>query len=126
VKAVLGSSRRRYAAVLSIFFIVSALLVAGMTCDNAYQLTISSTDGGLVTVPGEGARSYDAGTVVDLVATPEEGYEFRRWTGDTEHITDPNSVSTTITMNGNYSITATFGEEGEGDGDGGPITPIRP
>jgi len=119
VKAVMCPNRRHYVAVFSIFLVVSALLTVGMNCDDGYQLTISSTGGGSVTLPGEGIRSYDAGTVVELVATPEEGYEFRGWTGDTAQIADPNSASTAITMRGNYSITATFGEEGQGGG--GPI-----
>jgi len=119
VRTVLGSSRRHYVAVFSIFFIMSALLTVGMTCDNTYQLTISSTGGGTVTVPGEGTRTYDAGTVVQLVATPDEGYEFREWTGDTGHIADPNSASTTITMNGDYSIVANFRSEDDRD-------PLRP
>ena len=119
MKAVMGSSRRHYVAVFIIVIVVSALLTAGMTCDSAYQLTISSTGGGSVTVPGEGTRSYDAGTVVELVATPDEGYQFRGWTGDTAQIASPSSASTSITMNGNYSVTATFGEEDEGGG--GPI-----
>ena len=122
MKAVLGPSRRRSVAIFSIFFVVSVLLTAGMTCDNTYQLIISSTSGGSVTIPGEDTRNYDAGTVVELLATPDEGYEFRGWTGDTEHIADPDSASTVITMNGNYSISATFGENG--DGGGGPISPL--
>ncbi len=125
MKAVLGSSRRHYGTVFSIFLVVSALLTAGMNCDDGYQLTISSTSGGSVTVPGEGTRSYDAGTVVELVATPDEGYEFRGWTGDTAQIASPSSASTAITMNGNYSITATFGEEGQGGGTPEP-PPISP
>jgi len=121
VKAVIDSKRRHYVTIFSIFLVVSVLLTAGMNCDNAYQLTISSAGGGSVTVPGEGTRSYEAGTVVELVATPDEGYEFRGWTGDTAQIADPNSASTTITMNRSYSITASFGEEGEGGN--GPIRP---
>ena len=121
MKAIPGSRRRHYVAIFSIFLVVSALLVAGMTCDDGYQLAISSTGGGSVTVPGEGIRSYDAGTVVELVATPEEGYEFRGWTGDTSQIASPGSASTSITMQANYTITATFGEEGEGGN--GPIRP---
>ncbi len=95
--------------VFSILLVVSALLTAGMTCVDTYELTISSTIGGSVTFPGEGTRTYDAGTVVDLEATPDVGQVFRGWTGDTEHIEDPRSAWTTITMNGDYSITATFG-----------------
>jgi len=109
-----------------IFLIVAALVVGFTACDGAdtYQLTISSTSGGNVTTPGEGTFTYPAATVVQLVATPDDGYQFHSWTGDIEHITNPNAASTTITMNGNYSITANFQIEGEvGPGDGGPIEP---
>ena len=123
LKAVPCSNRRHYVAVFSIILVVSALLTAGMNCEDGYQLTISSTEGGSVTVPGEGTRSYDAGTVVELVATPDEGYRFSGWTGDTGQITSPSSASTTITMNGSYSVTATFGSQGSGPG---PIEPIPP
>jgi hypothetical protein len=87
-----------------------------------YILTISSTAGGTVTTPGEGAFEYPAGTVVQLAASADEAYEFRGWTGDTGHIGDHNSASTTITMEGNYAVTAAFGEQGEGGG-GWPIRP---
>ncbi|TET56434.1 MAG: peptidase S8 [Dehalococcoidia bacterium] len=75
-----------------------------------YGLTISSTTGGSVTTPGEGAFTYDEGTVVDLVATPAAGYRFVNWTGDTGTVADVNAASTTIIMNGNYFITASFEE----------------
>jgi len=126
VRSVQGSTRRHCVAVFSIVLIAAALLTSGVNCDDGYRLTISSTTGGSVTVPGEGTRSYDAGTVVQLMAVPDEGYGFQRWTGDTAHIADINAASTTITMNGNYSISATFGEEGEDDEDEDPITPIVP
>jgi uncharacterized repeat protein (TIGR02543 family) len=71
-------------------------------------LTTSSTAGGSVTTPGEGAFLYDIGTVVDLGAEAEEGYSFVNWTGDVGIIANVNAASTTITMNGNYSITANF------------------
>jgi hypothetical protein len=79
---------------------------------DTYQLIISSTAGGSVTVPGEGTFTYGEGTVVNLTATPDDGYEFQRWTGDTQDIADPDSRATTITMNGNYFITANFGPMG--------------
>jgi preprotein translocase subunit YajC len=75
-----------------------------------YSLTISSTAGGSVTTPGEGTFTRNAGTVVNLVATPASGYKFVNWTGNVGTIVDVNSASTTITMNGNYSITANFEE----------------
>jgi hypothetical protein len=76
-----------------------------------YDLTVSSTEGGSVTEPGEGVfPSYDKGTVVDLIAEAEEGYRFVEWTGDVEEIVDIYAATTTITMNGDYSITAEFVE----------------
>jgi hypothetical protein len=72
-----------------------------------YDLTISSTVGG-ETTPGEGASTYDEGTVVNLVATPDAGYRFVEWTGDVGTIANVSAASTTITMNGDYSITAEF------------------
>jgi len=71
-------------------------------------LTVSSTDGGSVTAPGEATFAYDEGTVVNLEAEPEEGYSFVKWIGDVDGMADVTAVSTTITMNDNYSITATF------------------
>lgn len=75
-----------------------------------HNLTISSTAGGSVTSPGEATFPYDTGTVVNLAAVADEGYQFTGWTGDTGEIDDPASAETTITMNTNYSITANFCE----------------
>jgi uncharacterized protein YkwD len=72
------------------------------------SLTLSSSTGGSVTTPGEGTLTYDAGTMTSLVATPANGYRFVNWTGDVGTIADVNAASTTITMNGNCSITANF------------------
>ena len=73
-----------------------------------YDLTTSSTGGGSVTEPGEDTFTYDDGTVVDLIATPDAGYRFDEWTGDVGTIADVYAATTTITMNGDYSITAEF------------------
>jgi len=73
-----------------------------------YDLTTLSTEGGSVTEPGEGVFTYDGGTVVELVATPDEGYQFDEWTGDVDTIADIEADETTITINGDYSITANF------------------
>ena len=73
-----------------------------------YDLTISSTYGGSVTVPGEGTFAFDAGTVVDLVADANTGYMFIYWTGDVDTIANANAATTTITMNGDCTITANF------------------
>jgi len=73
-----------------------------------YSLTITSFGGGTVTTPGVGTFTRDAGTVVNLVATPNADYQFVNWTGDIGTIDDVNAANTTITMNGDYSITANF------------------
>ena len=75
-----------------------------------HALTISSTEGGSVTTPGEGTYTYgeEQGDRVNLVATPDAGYRFVNWTGDVDTIADINTAATTITMNGDYSITAKF------------------
>jgi len=75
-----------------------------------YDLTIVSTAGGSVTTPGEDTFTYDEGTVVNLVAEAEEGYHFVNWTGNVDTIADVEEASTTITMQGDYSITANFWE----------------
>jgi hypothetical protein len=52
--------------------------------------------------------TYDEGKAVDLVAEADEGYIFVNWTGNVSAIADVYAASTTITMNGHYSITANF------------------
>lgn len=71
----------------------------------SFDLTIASSSGGTVTVPGEGKFSYEAGTVVDLVATADTGYEFVIWTGD---VSDFRSPSSTVTMNADKTVFANF------------------
>ncbi len=74
----------------------------------ACHLTISSTAGGLVMTPGEGVFTYTEATVVGLGAEPREGYRFVNWTGDVAAIGDANASTTTITMEGDWSISANF------------------
>jgi len=82
----------------------------------SYDLTADSTDGGAVTSPGEDTFTYDCGTEVTLVATPDAYYGFVEWTGDVDTIADVYAASTTITMNGDYSITANFSLFAGGNG----------
>ena len=95
---------------ITILLIIVAL-VAGMAgcAPTQYQLTISSTAGGSVITPGEGTSTYNAGKVVRLVARSALGYAFAGWSGDVATINTVKSFSTTITMNGDCSITANFG-----------------
>jgi hypothetical protein len=109
MKIIPSSRRHHYLARVSIFLVMVAL-IAGMVGCGPYNLTIASTAGGSVTNPGEaGPYTYDEGTVVNLVA--EADYHFVSWTGDVGTIADVNDATTTITMNGDYAITANFEEE---------------
>jgi chaperone required for assembly of F1-ATPase len=72
------------------------------------SLAISSTPGGSVAEPGAGMHIYKAGEVVFLVAEAEEDYQFVKWTGDVDAISDVDAATTNITMDGSYSITANF------------------
>ncbi len=76
-----------------------------------FSLTISSTQGGSVTIPGEGYFTYFEGTVVNLMATPKGGYPFVKWTGDVGTIANVYTPSTNITMQANYLIVAIFGTD---------------
>jgi uncharacterized protein YkwD len=103
---------------ISSFLIVAALIAGMVGCvgvggggggnGGSYILTIISTAGGSVITPGEGAFTYDVGTVVNLTAEAEEGYHFVTWTGNVGTIANVNAASTTITTNARYSIRANF------------------
>ena len=95
----------------AIILLIAVTLVAGMTgcAPIQHQLTISSTAGGSVITPGEGTFTYNEGKVVRLVARSALGYTFVGWSGDVGTINTVKSFSTTITIDGDYSITADFG-----------------
>ena len=63
--------------------------------------TASPTAGGSIS-RSPNATSYASGTVVTLTATPASGYTFASWSNGAT------TASTTVTMNANTTITATF------------------
>ena len=67
-----------------------------------YQLTIAGLSGGNVNAEVNG--KYPAGTSVQLVATPDPGYRFRRWSDDN---TD---AVRTIVLTENITLIASFEE----------------
>ena len=74
-----------------------------------YTLTVSTAGAGSGSVdldPAPPAGGYNAGTVVTLTATADAGSEFSAWSGDLTSAVNP----TTITMDGDRSVTATFEE----------------
>jgi hypothetical protein len=64
-----------------------------------------SPSGAGTTSPTPGTYSEAVNSVVPLNATPNPGYSFVNWTGG---VTDPNSASTTVTMNQSQTVTANF------------------
>ena len=123
MRMILDARKHRYVPAMSIFLVIVALTVGIVGCDDGgsepYTLTIASTAGGSVTTPGEGTFTYDEGTVVNLVATADDGYGFQAWIGDTEGVADPGSHTTTMILSQDSSITANFGPTGPP----GPSTP---
>jgi hypothetical protein len=74
-------------------------------------LSISSTEGGSVTTPGEGSFPYAQGTNATIIATADSSYHFVNWTGsavDAGKVADPNAASTTVLMDANYAVVANF------------------
>ncbi len=109
MKRLVDSRGAHYLARFCIFLIAASLIAGIVGCAPAeYNLTISSTEGGKVTSPGEGTFTYDEGKLVDLVAEPDKGYRFVDWTGYVRAIADVTAAATNITMNDSYSITANF------------------
>ena len=122
MKTVLSSRKHYYIARIGVFLITVALIAGMAGCTPAatptqYNLTISSTDGGEVTTPGEGTHTYEAGMVVNLVAEPDEGYHFVKWTGLVGTVANVEDAITAITMDSYYSITANFAR--------GPAIPLK-
>jgi uncharacterized protein YkwD len=110
----------------SSFLIVAALIAVMAGCSSvgggdyggsygeSYTLTITSTAGGSVATPGEGIFTCADGEVVNLLAEPEEGYQFANWTGNVGTIANVNAALTTITTNDSCSIQANFLEDPSG------------
>jgi uncharacterized repeat protein (TIGR02543 family) len=75
------------------------------------SITASPAAGGTVTA-NPNASSYTAGTVVTLTATPASGYTFSGWSG----AASGTSATTTVTVNSNLSVTASFTANNGGGG----------
>ena len=73
-----------------------------------WRLTISSTEGGSVPIPGEGVFWYNDGQAVVLSALPDPGYRFVSWTGRVDAINDVYQPTTIINMELDYTIAANF------------------
>ena len=65
-----------------------------------YDVSISLSEGGSVNTQ---SGTYNAGTVLTITATPNDGYEFIGWTGSNE-----TSMEIMIVVNSNIQLTANF------------------
>ncbi|MEC8777935.1 MAG: hypothetical protein VXX28_02790, partial [Verrucomicrobiota bacterium] len=68
----------------------------------SYALEVNGGTGGTVS----GSGTFEHGTQKAISATPEQGYRFRTWSG--EGVSEPSSPSTTVLMDQNRTVTATF------------------
>lgn len=75
-----------------------------------YNLNLNASPAGNGSVNGGGV--YSENSSVSITATPNIGYIFAGWSGDTQYITDVNSENTTVTMPANdITLTANFEED---------------
>jgi predicted outer membrane repeat protein len=76
-----------------------------------WTLTVSSTAGGSVEVPGDGVFAYDYGGIRPVTARPDPGYHFVFWTGtavDARWIANPTAAETTVNLWGDQTLVAHF------------------
>ena len=104
------------------FLVVFVMCLSIIGCPNmptTYQLTVSSSpsEGGQISMNPPGGR-YSAGTLVNLIATPNAGWQFVKWNGN---VLSTGDADTFIALNNNEIVTAVFIEdvmdEGEGEGE---------
>jgi len=69
-----------------------------------YTLTMAVSGNGSTT-PSVGDHNYAEGEVITISAVPDSGWQFDIWTGD---VADPYSASTTVNMDTDKTVTATF------------------
>jgi hypothetical protein len=81
---------------------IPCIISAGLAQTEPLTIQSSSVAGGTVNLP---SGNYPLNSVVVLMATPQPGYSFISWTGA---VADPNSPSTTVTMDQAQTVTANF------------------
>jgi hypothetical protein len=93
-----------------------ALTKSDSNAGSSYTLTMKTTGSGSADPAG---GVYAPGTTVSLTATPDPDWQFFCWLGD---VADPDTASTTVTMDCDQTVTALFVQQGRavrgGPGDG--------
>jgi hypothetical protein len=85
---------------------LSAKTVALTEGDNEVKLTVTADAGGAVTPPGMTVRAL--GEQVAIAANPDTDVQFDAWTGDTANVANPAAAETTVTVNADTALQATF------------------
>ena len=88
-------------------------ITVDINCDTTIQasfdpitpvLTIEKHGSGAIS-PYVGRNTYNPGTVIELKATASKGWKFDGWTAN---VNDPNSPITSLTLNSDTLVTASF------------------
>lgn len=90
---------------------VTTLSLTGFDTGIMRTLTVSSSDGGSVTAPGEGVFTYGQGAIVPVSAAAVPSWRFVQWTGTAVNagkVADPFSAATTVTLDADYTLQADF------------------
>jgi polygalacturonase len=101
--------------------VLCALAPSSTARAQSYTLTINTLGSGSVSASPAGP--YAAGTMVTLTATASSGSSFSSWSGNLTGYANPS----TVIMNGNYTVTATFDQNSSITGDSRTVTePVFP
>ena len=102
---------KKLVTLATVIALLAIILPLGFACNSEgeegteiYTLTIA-VDGSGTTDPAVGDHVYVGGSDVHVTATPLIGSKFVKWAGDAA---DPNSAETTVTMDGDKTVTASF------------------
>jgi glucuronoarabinoxylan endo-1,4-beta-xylanase len=82
-----------------------------VTIGGAYTLSCSASGGGTVKTPGIGDFNYAENIDANIVAVADQYYHFVNWTGTAVaagRVANPNSASTTVYMDADYTVNANF------------------
>ncbi len=90
----------------SIYWAMGAVPINPAPAGTTYELTMAvEPSGSGTTDPAAGVHTYAEDEIVTISATAGDGYEFDLWTGD---VAEPDSASTTVTMDTDQTVTAHF------------------
>jgi len=103
-------NRKKLIGIVAACIIVAIVVVVVATRPKpAYTLDVSVSPPGAGSVSPSGGE-HESGAQITLTASPASDYVFASWTGDVDAVADVFAATTTVTMNGDYSIMANFEE----------------